>query len=305
MGPVRDGLASLGRASWLEWILDFSVLRRKQGEVLVKELTHGSLFTGVGMIDFGLQAAGFRTLWQVERDRYCLDVLRLRWPDVRKLTDIRVCGKHNLEPVTIISGAFPCQQVSVAGNMEGIGTADSPTDRSGLWFEQFRIVREMRPAWLLVENLDRLLRSDDGSRVISDLAAEGYSCWPIILGAKDLGAPHQRRRTWILGHDNDAHRDCHSGEGPEAQGLHPAAERAVAQAHKLWKDGKHELVTGNGGAGSDPEQQAQAYAGIVRDVHGNPVWLDRFKCAGNSVVFLVPAIIGSLVAGVERASGAS
>lgn len=280
----------------------------------MKELTHGSLFTGVGMIDYGLQAAGFRTLWQVERDCYCLDVLPLRWPGVRKLTEIKDCGRHNLEPVDLISGGFPCAQISVAGNMEGIGTRDEPTLGSGLWYEMFRVVRELRPRWVLIENLARLLRTEDGDSILGNLEGEGYACWPHVLGAGDYGAPHARKRTWVLCRytrvplfpgDNHAHRDCNSGEGMESEKLHLAAERALAEGDEKCRYWKHELGSGNDGAdGCAAESQAAAYRRGVRAVHEDSHWVDRLRCCGNSVDFLVPFVIGSVVARIEREFGA-
>src|SRR5271156_1785407 len=78
------------------------------------ELTHGSLFSGVGGIDLGFGWAGIKTIWQVERDPFALKVLEKRYPNVPKFTDVRECGKHNLEPVDIISGGFPCQDESIS-----------------------------------------------------------------------------------------------------------------------------------------------------------------------------------------------
>lgn len=281
---------------------------------MVNELTHGSLFAGLGMIDYGLQAVGFGTLWQVERDRYCLDVLRLRWPGVRKLTEIKDCGRHNLEPATIISGGFPCAQISVAGNMEGIGTPDEPTDRSGLWFEMFRVVRELRPRWALIENVSSLVREDAGPTVLGNMEEEGYACWPHVLGAGDYGAPHARKRTWVLCRDtrvplfpgdDHAHLDGNPGERMEPGQLHHAAQRALAEDNQEWRYWKHELGTGNDGAhGGAEESEAAAYSRGVRAVHGDSHWVDKLGCCENSVDFLVPLVIGSVVARIEREFGA-
>jgi len=260
----------------------------------VNELTHGSLFSGVGMVDYGLQAAGFRTLWQVERGAYCLEILRLRFPGARKHTDVRECGRHNLERVCLISGGFPCQQISVAGNMEGIGTSGNPTECSGLWFEMFRVVRELRPRWVLIENVARLLRKDDGDTVLGNMEGEGYACWPHILGVGDCGAPHTRKRTWVLCRDarvplfpgdDHAHLDGNPGQGMEPGQLHLAAQRALAEGNQKWRYWKHELGTGNDGQdGEAEESEAVAYSRGVRAVHADSHWVDRLRCCGNSVV---------------------
>jgi len=96
------------------------------------KLIAGSLFAGIGGWEVGLEWAGLGIAWQVEKDPRCLDVLKKHWPEVPKFTDVRECGKHNLAAVDVIAGGFPCQQISCAGKREGIGTEDSPTDRSGL-----------------------------------------------------------------------------------------------------------------------------------------------------------------------------
>lgn len=168
----------------------------------MRKLRHGSLFTGVGGIDLGLEWANFKIVWQIEKDDFATSVLQKRWPNVKRFDDITKCGRHNLEPVDIISGGFPCSDVSFAGKREGIGTAENPTDRSGLWFQFLRIVGEMRPPWVLVENVPGL-KNLGADEVLSGMEALGYTCWPLVVGAGDLGAPHERKRVWVLCRRND------------------------------------------------------------------------------------------------------
>ncbi len=118
------------------------------------ELTHGSLFAGIGGFDLGLEQAGIETLWQVEIDAKCNEVLSHHWPDVQRYGDIKNVGKHNLEPVGIISGGFPCVGLSVAGRRAGLADA-----RSGLWWEMLRVIEELRPTWVVVENVPGLRSS--------------------------------------------------------------------------------------------------------------------------------------------------
>lgn len=155
--------------------------------------TLGSLFAGIGGFDLGFERAGFDTVWQVEIDDYCRSVLERHFPRAERFGDIRECGAHNLKPVDVICGGFPCQDISVAGKGAGINEGT----RSGLWIEYSRIIRELRPRFVLVENVSALL--DRGiSRVLGDLAESGYDAEWQSLQAADFGLPHYRDRVWIL-----------------------------------------------------------------------------------------------------------
>ena len=109
--------------------------------------TFGSLFAGIGGLDLGLERAGMVCSWQVEIDEYCRRVLAKHWPDVERFEDVRECGAHNLEPIDLICGGFPCQPHSVAGKRKGAA------DDRDLWPEYFRIVAELRPRYVLAENV--------------------------------------------------------------------------------------------------------------------------------------------------------
>ncbi|KKN11577.1 hypothetical protein LCGC14_1025270 [marine sediment metagenome] len=114
----------------------------------------GSLFSGIGGMDKGLEDAGMECAWQVEIDDYCQKVLTKHWPDVPKFKDVRDVGRKNLKPVDLICGGFPCQDVSVAGRRAGLGG-----ERSSLWWEFARIIEELRPRWVVIENVPGLLSS--------------------------------------------------------------------------------------------------------------------------------------------------
>ncbi|MGA2630784.1 MAG: DNA (cytosine-5-)-methyltransferase, partial [Terriglobia bacterium] len=163
---------------------------------MTKKLRHGSLFTGVGGMDLGLAWAGYETAWQVEIDPFARKVVEKRWSNVPKFTDVRDCGRENLQPVDTITGGFPCSDVSTAGKKRGLGTPDNPTERSGLWFEYLRIVRDLRPRWVLIENVSRLLHTEDGNTVLAQMEEAGYAWWSLRLPAEYLGAPHERERAW-------------------------------------------------------------------------------------------------------------
>lgn len=165
-------------------------------------LTFGSLFAGIGGFDLGLEQAGMECKWQVEIDDFCRDVLARHWPDVdRSVMDVEQAGRDNLEPVDLICGGFPCQDLSVAGRREGLAG-----ERSGLWFEYHRILREIRPDWTVVENVPGLLSSNGGrdfAVLLRGLAELGYGvCWR-VLDAQFFGVPQRRRRVFIVGHLGD------------------------------------------------------------------------------------------------------
>jgi DNA (cytosine-5)-methyltransferase 1 len=251
---------------------------------MTRKLRHGSLFSGVGGVDLGLEWAGFETMWQVEIDPFARKVLERRWPGVPKFIDVRHCGKKNLEEVDIISGGFPCQQISCAGKREGIGTPNRPTDRSDLWFEYRRIVSELRPRWVLVENVSRLLDTADGDTVLDGLEEIGYSWWTQLLDAGALGAPHRRERVWILCHDGSRDHCDLEAVMAEAGVLPPECQHRMEEALGRWDYWKHEL--GRGAAAGCPTVTTTPTATAVLEaqwpggrMHQNPEgrWRKRSK----------------------------
>lgn len=158
-------------------------------------LTFGSLFSGIGGIDLGLERTGMQCAWQVEIDGYATQVLQKHWPHVARFRDIRDCGACNLPPVDLVAGGFPCQPHSYAGKRQ------ASADERNLWPEFARIIREIRPRWVLAENVVGLLSSEDGQffgGVLRDLAQSGYDAQWFCLRASDVGAPHQRERVFIV-----------------------------------------------------------------------------------------------------------
>lgn len=168
-------------------------------------LTFGSLFAGVGGLDLGFERAGLVCKWQVEIDPFARMVLEKHWPGVPKHDDVRTFT--DIEHVDVIAGGFPCQDVSNAGHRAGING-----ERSGLFFELMRIVRDVGPRYVLLENVSALLvRGMD--RVLSELAASGYDAEWECLPASAFGAYHNRDRVFIL-----AYRDGASPRVFEEQG---------------------------------------------------------------------------------------
>ena len=153
----------------------------------------GSLFSGVGGLELGLEAAGVgHTVWQVEADEYRRAVLARHWPSAERYPDVRYGDSANLAPVDLICGGFPCQDVSSAGKRAGLGGA-----RSGLWYEYLRIVSELRPEWVVVENVASGAAAWVDA-VLAGLGEQGYACLPIPIAAADVGAPHERARIFVV-----------------------------------------------------------------------------------------------------------
>jgi DNA (cytosine-5)-methyltransferase 1 len=158
----------------------------------MSQLTFGSLFAGIGGFDLGFERAGMVCKWQVEIDDYVTKVLKKHWPNVHRERDIRQCGKHNLEPVDVVCGGFPCQDISYAGLGAGLDG-----ERSGLFFEAVRLVRELQPRIVVLENVAALLtRGLD--RVLGTLAEIGFDAEWHCIPAASVGAPHIRDRVFVL-----------------------------------------------------------------------------------------------------------
>jgi DNA (cytosine-5)-methyltransferase 1 len=175
-----------------------------------KRYTAGSLFSGIGGIDLAFSLAGFDILFQVEIDEFCQKVLAKHskeyWPNAEIFADVRAVGQHNLPTVDILFGGFPCQDISNAGKREGLVAGK----RSSLWFEFARIISELRPGIVLLENVEAITtprKKEDGQLsppdmavVVDTLASMGYSARWGIIAASDAGAPHQRNRWFCLAH---------------------------------------------------------------------------------------------------------
>lgn len=156
-------------------------------------MTFGSLFSGIGGFDLGLERAGFTVKWQCEIDEFCNRVLVKHWPNVARFRDVRECGAGNLEPVDLICGGFPCQPFSLAGQRRGT------TDDRYLWPEMHRIIAELQPRWVLAENVPSIVNLALDT-VYTDLEAEGYEVGTVVIPACAVDAPHIRQRVWIVAH---------------------------------------------------------------------------------------------------------
>ena len=229
------------------------------------------MFAGIGGFDLGFERQGYEIRWQVEKDRYCQRVLQKHWPLGERFEDVRDCGAHNLTPVDVITGGFPCQDVSDAGKRAGING-----DRSGLWSEMCRIIGELRPRFVLVENVPGLfVRGID--RVLGDLAEIGYDAEWQVISAADVGAPHLRKRVWIVAHP--AGKLCNGindniGDGQRSQKVLEFGD----SCGRANEDFPFE------GAGDREWEYWATEPDVGRVAHGIPNGVDRLKGLGNAIV---------------------
>lgn len=165
------------------------------------DLYHFSTFSGIGGLDLAAERAGFRTVGQCEWAEYQTKVLEKHWPTAPRWRDIRDVTKESfyertgLRTVDVISGGFPCQPFSIAGKQRGT------EDDRYLWPELFRVIQEIRPAWVVCENVVGIVNMELDN-ALSDLESIGYATQAFIIPACAVDAPHRRDRCAIIAHAN-------------------------------------------------------------------------------------------------------
>jgi len=247
-----------------------------------------SLFAGIGGFDLGLERAGMECVGQVEIDPFCQKVLAKHWPDVKRMTDIRDVKGDEFGPVDLISGGFPCQDISLAGRGAGL-----TGERSGLWFEYARIIGEVGPRWVIIENVPAL-RSRGFVTVLQNLSTLGYDAEWHCMPASHVGAPHRRDRIWIVAYPTGSRGQACCGDGvgrcgeavahPNREGL-PLGQRETIGRGIVRDTGK--TATASSWWLSEPD--------VGRVALGVPSRVDRLRSLGNAVVPQVVEMIGRAI----------
>ena len=267
------------------------------------------LFAGIGGFSLGLErTGGFETVAFCEIDPYCQRVLAKHWPGVpiyddikeivadagcmrqlqpqgsqqeirRRTSDSYLKGLDGnpIGPIDVITGGFPCQDISLAGKGAGIDG-----ERSGLWSELARLIGDIRPRYAILENVAALLgRGLD--RVAGDLAEIGYDCEWHCIPASAVGAPHRRDRVWIIAYP----------QYPD-----PKKQRSQRQLHNGIAQGWQRPILGSlrfcDGA-SDGQEWWRTEPDVGRVADGIPARVDRLRCLGNAVVPQIPELIGRAI----------
>jgi len=300
---------------------------------------YGSTFTGIGGLDLAVEHVfGARCVWQCERSAYCREVLDQWWPGIHRWRDVHDVGVSAEDHgVDIVCGGFPCQDVSAAGPRVGLEAGE----RTGLWRELARVIREFRPRVVVLENVPGLLRRGL-DRVLQDLAASGYDASWDCLRADQVGAPHRRERLFVLAYTDREfvrefaereqqleaeRRDTELVDAGQAM-AHPVHDRRQQQRSRDDGDGGHapgvladrhharDLAGHAWPPGPDDRANWERWPGaqpaICGGDDGAPGWVDRPRVAnalrrarlralGNAVVWQQAAV--ALQGLVDRVGG--
>ena len=226
------------------------------------------LFAGIGGFSLGLEKAGFETVAFCEIDPYAQSVLKKNWPGIPVYDDVRCITADRLVSdgigVDVITGGFPCQDISVAGNQKGIDA-----ERSGLWSECARLLGELRPRYAIFENVTNLLNGDGGNwfkRVLWDISQIGYDAEWHCIPASAIGAHHHRDRVWIVAYPNS---DSQSGVALNAGEIHPPSLLAYPSECE-WQSGAEKqrvlrTLQENGAINDNSGGRGEAYPANISD----------------------------------------
>jgi len=272
--------------------------------------TIGSCFSGIGGFELGLEMAGFKTAWQIERDPFCLQVLQKHWPEVPKFKDIYDVKIDKLENVGIITGGYPCQPFSLAGKRKG------EEDDRHLWPKMFEIIQNIRPNWVICENVYGHV-SMGLDEVLTDLENEAYTCQTFIVPACAKNAPHRRDRVWIVANNitntsgirrlqcsEPTERQQYIGGGktfsisntpdsyaPDTAGSSNRPERRICEGSQYSESSRIPVWD---------EPWLEVAARLCRVDDGVPNRVDRLKSLGNAIVPQIVYEIGMAIIATEN-----
>lgn len=242
-----------------------------------KTLTVGSLFSGIGGLELGLErTGGFKTIWNCEIEPYPSEVLKRHWPNVPNLGDITKVNWDAIERPDVICGGFPCQDISIAGKGKGIVEGK----RSGLWVEFRLALCVLQPKYALVENVPMLARRGLDV-VLADIASFGYDAEWQIISASSVGAPHKRERMFIIAHANDKGEYRSPGKTPGWGRMQTEPVYPFIQPCDLYR-GKRVV---------EPL--------VCREDYGLSRGMDRIKALGNAVVPACAEIAGRRILEID------
>ena len=267
-------------------------------------LTVGSLFSGIGGLDLGLERAGMEVIWQSEIDPYASRVLKKHWPKVPNYGDIKEIEWKTIRQPDVICGGYPCQPFSTAGKRKG---QDDPRH---LWPWVLDAISDLRPRYAILENVRGHL-SMGGMSVIGDLAHIGYNAEWRIISAASVGANHRRERIFIVAYPNGERLETQGAklETPRAIGSNKDEGKLVADPNSERRQGSNRVQERE----TEPsrldvfsastkwyeEWTGWEWWGVEPDVgrvaYGVPARVDRLKGLGNAVVPQVAEIVGRLV----------
>lgn len=241
------------------------------------------LFSGIGGFSVGLEATGMQTVAFCEPDKYCQKVLKKNWPEVPIYDDVRELTADRLLAdgieVDVITGGFPCQDISVAGSM-WLETGGIHAERSGLWFEYSRLICELRPRYAVLENVPNLLAGDGGSwfgTILGNLAALGYDAEWHCIPASALGAQHHRDRVFAISYPSEQRLQGSSqARDYGSEGTQPRHQFLTRRHRISWRDWETEPDVG-------------------RVVDGLPFRAHRIRGLGNAIVPQIATMIGKAI----------
>jgi len=260
------------------------------------------LFSGIGGFSLGLErTGGFETVAFCEIEEFPRRVLAKHWPEVPCYHDVRELSADQLAAdgiaVDVICGGFPCQDISIAGKGAGL-----EGERSGLWYEFHRLISDIRPAIVLVENVGALLHRGLDA-VLGCLAALGYDAQWHCIPASAVGAPHERDRVWIVAYADDRQRFEQIGSicagrdaiGSGCEALADTNEGDGDWRYRLMQMGRVQIAREIEDDGYARRAQWGAEPGLGRVAHGISNRVDRVGSLGNAVVPQIPELIGRAI----------